>query len=620
MSILNVDSVSVKYIVGVIDPGSSISVGSVAGSSIGTTVVGQFITSGSGNNNTIIGYQGASFSTLLTTGANNTLLGARTNVLTANTTGGIAIGDTATCSTDSVAIGAGSSVSSTNSISMGFFINSNATNAIAISGSANGTNSIACGSSSTTTGTDSVSLGSQTTTATQSVAIGSNSRCGSSNGLCIGYNSRLANGGGSLSTVIGSSAGSINLQTLNTLVGSQSGTTLAGLGSFYNVCIGTSSGNNLTAASGNVCVGYLSGVATGQGATSASVCVGYQSTLGTVGGPLPIYHLAIGYRAVSSGVGDTYIGPNIGVTLPTGGSGNVIVGLQNGIPVTTASNNIIFGSNSSESLTTGSANILLANGLSALSTGISNVLIGGSGNLITSASNYYGIGSGCWNNITTGSANGGIAIGNGAMTNATNAAADCVGLGLNAGSGVTTGIRNTCIGDSTGASIGIGDSNTCLGYQADIPGFSNCTALGNGANNFTASNQIVLGNGSITNVNAAVVVITNTSDKRDKKDIKSLNVGLDFINKIEPVSFVWNKRDGSRIGDLDIGFIAQHLLEIQKNMNVVIPNLIDETDPEHLMVTPSVLVPLFVKAIKDADNMISVLEKEIALITGKLGI
>lgn len=619
MSVLNVDSVSVKFIVSAISPGTSISIGSVAGSTVGTTVVGQLITSGSGNNNTIVGYQGASGFTILTTGANNTILGAQTNVTSPTTTGGVGLGAFSTVETNAVAAGWSANASGNNSICMGFFSSATGTNSISVNGFTTSNNGISVGTSSQA-GTDAIALGNNSIASTQSTSIGSLATCGSANSVCLGYSARLINGGGTQCTVIGSSAGSSNLRTANVLIGNSSGTTLTGIGSFWNTFVGSLSGNNMVTASSNVCVGYQSGVATGLGGTQTSVAVGYGSRLGTVGGPTPLFSLVMGYNSVCNGANDIYIGPNIGVTFPTGGSGNNIIGLQNGIPLTSGVNNVIIGTASAQSITTGSANIILANGVSAISTGNSNVLIGSAGNSITTASAYYGIGAGCWNNITTGAANGGIAIGAGSMSNATNAAANCVGLGLNAGSGVTSGIRNTCIGDSSGASIGAGSNNTCLGYQADVAGFSNCTALGNGASNFTASNQVVLGNGAITNVNAAVVVITNTSDMRDKKDISPLNVGLDFVNKIEPVSFVWNKRDKTRVDDPDIGFIAQDLLQIQKETGIVLPNLSDDTDPEHLMVTPCVLVPVLVQAIKDADMEISELENEIAVIMQKLGL
>lgn len=615
-SVLNIDNINVKYIVSTIDPGTSLSIGTIAGSSIGTTVIGQSTSVSSGSNNTFVGYQCGNYLTPITTGSTNTMIGSRINVTTGNTSGCVSIGDLSVIATNSVAVGWSAYANGTNSVALGYICQTGSNNSIGLGTFAfvTGTNSVGIGYQ-ISSGNDSVVLGNQASAAAQSVAIGSLSQAVSTNSVCIGYNSKIASGTSTQCTVIGSSAGNTSLQPYNVLIGNSSGT---GLSNTWNTCIGNSSGTNLASALSNVLIGHQSGVAAGQGSTQTGVGIGYRATLGTVGGPLPIYHLGIGYQATTNASSDVYIGPNIGATFPTGGSGNVIIGLQNGIPITSGTSNIVIGSNSGQNITSGSGNTLIGNSVSALNTGSRNILLGGCGQSITSANDYIGIGSGCWANITTGSANGGIAIGSGSMANATNAASNNVAIGLNAGNGVTTGSFNTCIGDTSGATIGAGNNNTCFGYLADVAGFSNCTAIGNGANNFTGNNQVVLGNGAITNVNAAIGVITNISDMRDKKNIVPLDVGLDYINKLVPVSFIWNKRDGSRVGDLDTGFLAQDLLQLQKE--TFIPNLVDDTDPEHLMVTPSMLVPILVQALKDANKEMLSLEGEILQIMKKLEI
>ena len=38
------------------------------------------------------------------------------------------------------------------------------------------------------------------------------------------------------------------------------------------------------------------------------------------------------------------------------------------------------------------------------------------------------------------------------------------------------------------------------------------------------------------------VSLTATSDERDKTDFKDLDLGLDFVNALKPVTYVWDKR------------------------------------------------------------------------------
>jgi hypothetical protein len=48
--------------------------------------------------------------------------------------------------------------------------------------------------------------------------------------------------------------------------------------------------------------------------------------------------------------------------------------------------------------------------------------------------------------------------------------------------------------------------------------------------------------------------VINTSDRREKKDIYSTDLGLDFINKLRPVSYRWNTGVDN---DVHYGLIAQ---------------------------------------------------------------
>lgn len=174
-------------------------------------------------------------------------------------------------------------------------------------------------------------------------------------------------------------------------------------------------------------------------------------------------------------------------------------------------------------------------------------------------------------------------------------------IGYQAGNALNVGgVSNTLIGYQAGNSITTATNNTIVGFQSDIPGgFSNCSAFGNGATNVAANDQIILGNAAITQIRAYVAAFTNLSDRRDKKDIEPLNAGLEFVNQLQPVRFVWNSRDGAKVGIPEVGFIAQDLLEAQQKTGITIPNLVDTTKPEQYMATPGLLVPVLTQAIKD---------------------
>ena len=110
----------------------------------------------------------------------------------------------------------------------------------------------------------------------------------------------------------------------------------------------------------------------------------------------------------------------------------------------------------------------------------------------------------------------------------------------------TTGEKNTAVGQDAGLSNTIGNGNTFIGFGADANAgsYSNGTALGYQAR-LTASNSIVLGNSSISRIYANVTTITGISDRRHKKDIRTLDsdLGLDFIEKLKPVSYRFNNGD-----------------------------------------------------------------------------
>ena len=153
----------------------------------------------------------------------------------------------------------------------------------------------------------------------------------------------------------------------------------------------------------------------------------------------------------------------------------------------------------------------------------------------------------------------------------------------------TTGTGNTVIGFGAGTDITTGENNLCLGKQAGN------TSSPSGSLS-TSSNNIVLGNNSITNA-FIKVAFTVTSDKRDKIEDGVVSHGLDFVNQLKPKSFWFRKNRDSdeKHGDKRYGFYAQDILALEGSNAVVI----DNKDPENLKYKGDQLIPILVKAIQE---------------------
>jgi hypothetical protein len=159
----------------------------------------------------------------------------------------------------------------------------------------------------------------------------------------------------------------------------------------------------------------------------------------------------------------------------------------------------------------------------------------------------------------------------------------------------TTGFGNSAFGNGAGQFISSGSNLTCIGYNAEPTSGS-------------ATNQITLGNSAVTSLRCAVTTITALSDARDKKNIKDLGLGIDFLMKLKPRQYNWDKRewyennisDGSKMNEEPTaGFIAQELDEAQITANAEWLNLVLKDNPEKWEATPGNLLPIMVKAIQE---------------------
>jgi hypothetical protein len=173
-----------------------------------------------------------------------------------------------------------------------------------------------------------------------------------------------------------------------------------------------------------------------------------------------------------------------------------------------------------------------------------------------------------------------------------------------------TGDYNSAFGYSAASNLTSGSNVTCIGYYAQAS-----------ANN--ATNEITLGNGSVGTLRCHATSLTYFSDVRDKKNIRDLTLGIDFLMKVKPRLFNWDRRDwyknniadGSKIEETPTaGFIAQELDEVQTTEQAEWLRLVMKNNPDRLEATPGNLLPIIVKAIQDIkiekDKEIAILKSE----------
>jgi len=167
--------------------------------------------------------------------------------------------------------------------------------------------------------------------------------------------------------------------------------------------------------------------------------------------------------------------------------------------------------------------------------------------------------------------------------------------------------------------ISIGPLNA-FGRKLCDPGSDNNIYIGLGARPTSqgVSNEIVLGGSAICALRSEVTSITSLSDCRDKSNIQNLNWGADFIDKMRPVRFEWDRRDSSYNGYKDIGFISQELRAIESNLSSfdltrltsVIPP-VDSDEYEKIEADPLRTYPIMIQALIELNNELDQLEAEV---------
>ncbi|MBI3500439.1 MAG: tail fiber domain-containing protein [Bacteroidetes bacterium] len=395
-----------------------------------------------------------------------------------------------------------------------------------------------------------------------------------------------------------------------------------------NTAIGCSAGN-ANSGSNNTSVGNLAGNAlTGTGAQNTFV--GYQAGTANTSG---INNTFIGYNAgvtnTTTGA-STFVGREAGQAQTTGGE-NTFLGYQAGFSNTSGIDNVASGNQAFYWNTTGTANCVVGYQAGKGSSGNSyshNSFFGwSSGNVSTTGTDNSFFGSASGANTTSGNYNTFMGR-NAGWTNATGT--DNTFIGRGAGY-ANTASYNTALGRNAGQTITTGSNNTCVGYGADVAAAAiERGAFGYNAMNNHADYSIQLGSTAVTDIwcgNGTATV--HSSDGRFKFNIKEEVKGLEFINKLRPVTY---QMDTKKLDDFVIkdmpdsikqihqsgmnfqpstsmihsGFIAQEVEKAAKSCGFtcsIVRTPLDSTKGQYGLAYGEIVVPL-VKAVQELSHKV----------------
>ncbi len=179
----------------------------------------------------------------------------------------------------------------------------------------------------------------------------------------------------------------------------------------------------------------------------------------------------------------------------------------------------------------------------------------------------------------------------------------------------------TGCGRKAGADLTSGSNNCFVGEKAG-------TNLAPSGSVSTADNVLCLGDNGISNFYCSDTSISS-SDERDKTDITNWTHGLDWINKLQPITYRWDKRsfysddlkvtpDGSKKKPrLHLGFKAQDVVAIEqadgyasKKDDMLLINL-NEDDTAYGMKYERLVVVL-TKAVQELSAEVDTLKTKVA--------
>ena len=206
-----------------------------------------------------------------------------------------------------------------------------------------------------------------------------------------------------------------------------------------------------------------------------------------------------------------------------------------------------------------------------------------------------------------------------------------VALGYQSLNSITSGSNNIGINNLSGTTITTGTNNICIGYQADVSSVaaSNQVVIGQGAKGH-GDNIAVIGNSSCTawhppeddqidlgsssyrfkDIHATNGTI-QTSDMRQQKSIENINIGLDFINELRPVSYKW--KTGKNNNNKKYGLIAQEVETVLQQNGIYNKDEIIKYDSEsdNYGISYTELIAPLIKSVQELSNKNDQLHEEI---------
>jgi hypothetical protein len=184
---------------------------------------------------------------------------------------------------------------------------------------------------------------------------------------------------------------------------------------------------------------------------------------------------------------------------------------------------------------------------------------------------------------------------------------------------VSSGGSNIAMGDACGYNVTSGSNNLLFGQNAGRTGYQSPYQSIAGVT--SGSNQIHMGNESHSTARIQISWTVN-SDARDKTDVTPINVGLDFVKDLNPVTFRWDKRSSyedrtptgeNKLEELTLGFLAQEVEEVEKSYGYDVANktnlVVDrDVEQDHFGITYEKMIPILTKAIQELEARVKELE------------
>lgn len=431
------------------------------------------------------------------------------------------------------------------------------------------------------------------------IGAGNSMTTGAQSNTFIGYNAGNASDGDN-HVMIGAHAGERNVANVafgNVMIGRYAGRGAVGSNAHSTIAIGESALEAVTGGDRNIAVGFHAlrrlttagtTIAIGNEAgefivdKSDSVLIGYQAMENANSGQCVVIGAYANDTAVTNfGTGAIHIGYQAGRS--STGNRRINIGWTAGTAQTTGGG-VNIGERAGASNTSSQGRVCVGGYSAQYNTGNSNTFIG----------EYSGQGI---SGSSTGHSN--TTLGYKSMEDLTSAQYNTA-IGINAGSAISTGMFNTILGGHSGNPAGkltTGSYNVLLGVNAQ-------------GSTATVNNEVSIFNNSVfARFQGSASAWSFVSDKRDKKDIKDLELGLDFVDKLKPRKFKWNLRSSDKDDGIEAsGFIAQEIKETLDESGIDYTGIVNTDDPNQYTVAQANIIPMLVKAIQELKAEIEILK------------